>query len=121
MFATSFLIRRMQAADLVLEQFWYVDNSMINIAPREYVLRKVLSLFAEFGEVAKFRCSTGAVPLRTGNCGGNEAPEATTASFLRVKGHPTCLIGDLAHGISARYLPVGGRTPAVPVELLRIA
>ena len=48
-FATSFLIRRIQAVDLDLEQFWYVDDSMIDIPPRESVLRKALGLFAEFG------------------------------------------------------------------------
>ena len=56
-FATSFLIRRIQAAHLDLEQFWYVDGSMIDVPPRESVLRKVLGLFAEFGEVSHLRCS----------------------------------------------------------------
>ena len=49
-FATSFLIRHVQAVDLDLEQFWYVNDSMIDIHPRESMLRKVLGLFAEFGE-----------------------------------------------------------------------
>ena len=56
-FATSFPIRRLRAADLDLEQFGYVDDSMIDIPPRESVLRKVMSLLAEFGEVANLRCS----------------------------------------------------------------
>ena len=43
--------------DLDLEQFWYVDDSMIDIPTRESVLRKVLGLFAEFGEVSNLRCS----------------------------------------------------------------
>ena len=55
-FATSLLIRRRQAAELDLEQFWYVDDSVIDIPPRESVPRKVLGLFAEFGEVANLRC-----------------------------------------------------------------
>ena len=55
-FATSFLITRIQAADLGLEQFWYVDNSMIEIPRRESVLRKVPGMFDEFGEVSNLRC-----------------------------------------------------------------
>ena len=46
-FATSFLIRRMHAAGLDLEQFWYVDDSVTDILPRETVLKKVLQLFGE--------------------------------------------------------------------------
>ena len=34
-----------------------MDDYIIDIPPRAYVLRKVLSLFAEFGEVANLRCS----------------------------------------------------------------
>ena len=56
-FAISFLIRRIQTADLHLEQLWYVDDSMIDISPRESVLWKVVGLFAEFGEMANLRCS----------------------------------------------------------------
>ena len=56
-FATSFLIRRIQAANLDLEQCWYVDDSMIDILPRESVLRKVLGMFDEFGEVSNLWCS----------------------------------------------------------------
>ena len=48
-FAASFLISRIQVADLGLEQFWYVDDSMIDFPPRESVLRKVLGMFDGFG------------------------------------------------------------------------
>ena len=61
-FAMSFLIRPYRhtgilAADLDLEQFWYVDDSMIDIPRRESMLCKVLGLFAKFGEVANLQCS----------------------------------------------------------------
>ena len=56
-FAPSFLIRRIHAARPHLEQFLYVDDSVIDIPPREVVLRKVLQLFDEFGHVSNLRCS----------------------------------------------------------------
>ena len=64
------------------------------------------------------RTTTGAVPLGIGNRSGNEGLEATIASVLQVRGHPSGVTGDPAHNISARYLRVRGPTRAVPVELL---
>ena len=56
-FATSFLIRRIQAVNLDLEQHWYVDDSMIEIPPRESVEGKVEGMVAKLGEVWNLRCS----------------------------------------------------------------
>ena len=43
MFVTSFLIRRIQAAHLDLEQFWYVDDAMTDIPLRDSLLHKSLT------------------------------------------------------------------------------
>ena len=56
-FATSFLIRRIHAAGLDLKQFWYVDDSMIDIPTSGAVLRNVVKLFEDFGVVSNLRCS----------------------------------------------------------------
>ena len=64
-FATDFLIRRIHAAGLDLEQSWYVDDSVIDIPPRELVLRKVLQLFDNFRHVSNLQCSAQESELMT--------------------------------------------------------